>query len=57
MREKLNKELAIAIEEMTTAKLALRATAPLSLRCQDAYVKYRSLVQKVNSLFKQIEAI
>ncbi len=55
MKEKLNRELAKTIENMTLAKLALRKTAPLSLRCQDAYVKYQSLKRKVNSLFKKIE--
>jgi len=57
MREKLNRELSRAIEEMTLAKLALRSTAPLSLRCQKAYAEYRTLKRKVNRIFKQIEAI
>jgi len=55
MEKKLNRELAKAIEEMTTAKLALRKTAPLSLRCRDAYVKYQTLRKKVNNLFRQLE--
>jgi len=57
MEKELNRELAKTIESLTLAKLALRKTAPLSLRCQTAYVKYQDLKRKANNLFQQIEAI
>jgi len=57
MKQELNRELAKTIEKMTTAKLALRATAPLSLRCQKAYVKYQALKNKVNRIFQRLEQL
>ena len=57
MEKELNRELAKTIEAMTLAKLALRATAPLSLRCQEAYVKYHGLKRKVNRIFITLEAM
>jgi len=57
MEKELNRELARTIEKMTLAKLALRSTAPLSLRCQEAYVKYQALKRKVNRIFITLEAM
>jgi len=54
-KKELSREFVKTIGQMTTAKLALRATAPLSLRCQGAYVKYQALRRKVNNLFRQLE--
>jgi len=49
-RKELNRRLVKAIEQMTSAKLALRTT-----KCQKAHEKHQALKKKVNRILKQIE--